>query len=120
MGGVTATKIPRVRGLWLAGLVALSLLTFGIVPHSSAASPAHTPTAPVVQTAAHLDPVVITRVPSSHVALLKSTAPYGDLAIAAALLALAAWLLCVRRSRSRAPLSLRSGPRLSRAPPLTA
>ncbi len=117
---VTASRYSRLRGIWLAGLVALSLLTFGVVPHLSAAGPAHAPSAPVVQTASHLDPVVFTRAPSSHVTALKSATPYGDLAIGATLISLAGRLLFARPGRSRALTSLRYRPRQSRAPPLTA
>ena len=120
MAKVTASRIPRIRGIWLAGLVALGLLTFGIVPHSASVGHASMPSAPVAQAASHVDPVVFTRAPTSHVAIVKTPAPYGDLAVGAAVFALVAWLFAARRGHGRAPRSVRRGPRLSRAPPLTA
>jgi hypothetical protein len=120
MARVTASRIPRIRGIWLAGLVALSLLTFGIVPHSAAAGRASTPSAPVAQAASHVDPVVFTRAPTSHGAIVKTPAPYGDLVVGATLFGLVAWLFAGRRGHDRAPRLVRRGPRLSRAPPLTA
>jgi hypothetical protein len=120
MARVTAGRISRIRGIWLAGLVALSLLTFGIVPHSAAAGRASTPSAPVAQAASHVDPVVFTRAPTSHGAIVKTPAPYGDLVVGATLFGLVAWLFAGRRGHDRAPRLVRRGPRLSRAPPLTA
>src|SRR5690348_9478762 len=108
-----AARISRVRGIWLAGLVALSLLTFGIVPHASASGSAHTTNAPVVQAGGHVDQVVLTRTPSAHLASLKTPVSYGDLVVPAAAFGLAGWLLVA----GAGPLSARSsrlrGSRLS-------
>jgi hypothetical protein len=120
MRRVTVRKIPRIRGIWLAGLVALSLLTFGIVPHSAAAGHAASPGAPVAQTAAHVDPVVLTRAPTSPVAVLKTAVPYADLALGGAGFGLVAWLLVARPVRRPALPRLLHASRLSRAPPLAA
>jgi hypothetical protein len=117
---VTAARISRLRRIWLAGLLALGLFTFGIVPHASSESGARAPGAPVVQAGSHLDQVVLTRAPSSPVAALKTPATYGDLAFGIVLFGLGAWLLAARCGRRRALPSLRYGPRLSRAPPLAA
>jgi hypothetical protein len=115
-----AARISRVRGIWLAGLVALSLLTFGIVPRTSAAGAGRPTSVPVVQSGGHLDQVVLTRTQSSHVASLKSPVSYGDLAVGSIMFGLGAWLLVAARSRRRVSSSLIRGPRLSRAPPVTA
>jgi hypothetical protein len=120
MRRVNARKIPRIRGIWLAALVALSLLTFGIVPHSAAPGHAASPSAPVAQATSHVDPVVLTRAPTSHVAVLKTAAPYGDLASGAAAFGLVAWLLATRPIRRPALPKLLHASRLSRAPPLAA
>jgi hypothetical protein len=117
---VTAARISRLRRIWLAGLVALGLFTFGIVPHASSESAARSPSAPVAAAGSHLDQVVLTRTPESHVTALKSPATYGDLAIGVALLGLGAGLLAAQRGRRRTLFSWRYGPRLSRAPPLAA
>ena len=112
-----AARISRVRGVWLAGLVALSLLTFGIVPHGSASASGHTTNAPVAAAGGHLDQVVLTRTPSAHLVTLKSPVSYGDLAVAAAVLCLAGWLLTAGAAPGSARSSRLLGARLSRAPP---
>jgi hypothetical protein len=117
---VKAARISRIRGIWLAGFVALSLLTFGIVPHTSAAHAGLAGSVPVVQSGAHLDQVALTRAPSPHLAALKSPVAHGDLAAATALLGLVGWLLAAGPGRRSARPSLLRGQRLSRAPPLTA
>ena len=121
MREVRASRIPRIRGFWLAGLVTLSLLTFGIIPHASAAAnAAKAPAVPVIQTVAHLDPIVLTRESQPLATTLKSPVPYGDLAFAAVLIGLTSWLFAARRRVHRSLGRLQYRPRLSRGPPLAA
>jgi hypothetical protein len=119
-----SVRTSRVRTVLLAAVAAFCLVTFGALPHSSAAA-VSTPVSggaasPTATFAPHHDAEIVARTQAPSGAAEWSALPDIDLGASGVSLTVAGLLLALLIHRRRTVARYRTGPAPARAPPLPA